>query len=475
MGFFKKLFGVEEPEDYSADNASLSNKENLSSNATIKKDYWRDFFGVDLKNAPNAGWTEIESEYSSEGKLIRNFELDILPDSYFTKVIAKVIDDSYTNFIFTGPYDRQDAIDIFFVIERDFIHNGDYYYKAGARKFMDKFENDGEMYNWEDLGGCSIMLSKDILTDDIGVTVWTNFYNKDYMDSIPKMENGDNEPEDEDSSDVNTDSTKIIKVHLPSIGEILVFLKDFLEEQIYGNNMKYFLRPEDDTVCLLDTETFDEVISFECPEVTSFLNGRMAAITFINLNTDDMSDITADMLISPVSSSNDNEDSSDGSDKYEHEYYDMSYLVDPEEIDYRHKTIMDGTLNWSVVGIQHRENYEEFIERIEAGTHITLKPDPTNPYDPNALGFYLDDGTLIGYLPKKDQPFARIFFAKGQMEGEISEIDEQWLDSIFVLSPNMVDKKAYQDSEVRISKVVSKGISQQSQTIDIDDLIASLT
>lgn len=350
MGFLKKLFGG-------------FNDYETSQEATVSNnDYWRNFFGIDLKSSPNSDWKEHEREYNYSGQLIRNFRLYDLPDSYFTEISVKVISKKGTNFFFTCPYSYDDSFDIYYIIERDLIHHGNLKNTDAGKKFRGKFQSGCKMINWNKIDGCSIMMDRDEDSGDIKLTVWTNFYNEEFLDA--------------------------------------------------GNDHK---------------ESEDEI---HTEAQTSNLKRNAGKI-----------------------------------------YYNMSYRIDPVSIEYRNKTILDGKMNFSIVGIQHRDNFEELMRRIKVGTPVVLKPEPDNPYDPKALAFYLKDETLLGYLPKKDQPFARIFFAKGYMEGEICEIDDKWLDSEFILSSDMIDKIANANSEVKISCEASYGfMNRKSESVSITDI-----
>ena len=482
MGFLKKLFGGS---DYSE---TTNNEQNTQFTKEVEnkaqflsaqnKDVWEDFFGINLKNAPNSDWDETEGEYNSDGQPIRNFDLYDLPDSYFIEIGAKVIGKNATNFFFTCPYTHDDAFDIYFIIERDLIHNGRYTNSEAARQFRGKFDNEYDMINWDDINGCSIMMSRDMDTGDIKLGVWTDFYNTQYLDeenpidesNITSQESDNDDNETEDSEDNSESTTKLISIHLPKSVNMLKFLRDHLQSQMDGDPNTYYLQPIGSTIHFLDITTFEEIISFECKEVTDFLEGRMAAATLTNVEGCDTNDIRADILVTPEGKDEDSEDNEENGNPT-HVYYEMSYLVDPEEIDYRRKTIMDGTINFSVVGMQHRDNYEKLKEIIEEGTLVVLKPEPDNPYDPNALAFYLKDGTLIGYLPKKDQPFARIFLAKGFINGTISKIDDKWVDTEVLLAPEMVNKSALGDEKVFVSRITSYGyMNERSKLVDITEI-----
>lgn len=41
------------------------------------------------------------------------------------------------------------------------------------------------------------------------------------------------------------------------------------------------------------------------------------------------------------------------------------------------------------------------LARLEAGAPLTLVPEPTNPYDPNAVKVHTAAGNFIGYVPRE--------------------------------------------------------------------------
>ncbi len=52
----------------------------------------------------------------------------------------------------------------------------------------------------------------------------------------------------------------------------------------------------------------------------------------------------------------------------------------------------------NVAGFSHWDGLEVFSQ-LEPGVELTLVPEPDNPYDPNAVAFYLA-GVKIGYVPR---------------------------------------------------------------------------
>ena len=90
------------------------------------------------------------------------------------------------------------------------------------------------------------------------------------------------------------------------------------------------------------------------------------------------------------------------------------------------------------------------------------------------MAFYLE-GNIIGYLPKKDQPFAHIFMAKGQIEASICRIDENWIDTEVDIKKDMIDVNAFKNNEVNLTKIKSfKGGNSSSQSIELCEFIETL-
>ena len=356
-----------------------------------------------------------------------------------------MIGNSATNFFFKCPYTWDDAFDIYYLIERDLVHNGNYTNTAAAAKFRGKFDSYYDSFSW-DIDGCSIIMSRDIDTGDIELGVWTLFYNQEYLDKATDSCK-DNKLEDEAIL-----PKKEFNVHLSGALDTLHFVHDHLGKQLVGAASCYVARAEGTTIQLLDENNFDEVYSFESKEIADYLGHRLGAAGFINFNCDDVTDIQAELFIIPAEYAKETSDDR-ATDVLVH--YEMSYLVDPLEFDYRRKTIMDGKMNLNIVGIQYRDNYEELKSSIKEGETVILKPEPTNEYDKNALAFYLE-GNIIGYLPKKDQPFAHIFMAKGQIETSISRIDENWIDTEVDIKKDMIDVNAFKNNNVNLTKGSSK-------------------
>lgn len=411
-----------------------------------EKTCWENFFGVNLKESPNASWKETQGDFANNKK-IRNFICDEIDSDYFSYVKAKVIGDSATNFFFKRSYNWDDAFDIYYLIERDMVHGGKYANTDAADKFRGNFDSYYDHFDWE-IDGCHITLSRDIDNGDIELSVWTLFYNKEYLDNMEETTVPATPVEEEVEEPSLPQRT--FHVHFPDSIETLQFAREYMKAVVSGNTPIHIARADGNTIQILEEDSFEELYSFRNSEIASYLSGRLSAVSFAKFNCDDITDIQADAIVVVAGPSNEE-------DKKEPDaliHYEMDYLVDPIEIDYRRKTIMDGTMNLNLVGIQYRDNYEELMETLEEGMKVVLKPEPTNEFDPNALAFYYND-EVIGYLPKKDQPFAHIFMAKGQIEATICNIDEQWIDTEVVISKDMIDFDAYESNGVRFTKIES--------------------
>ena len=62
-------------------------------------------------------------------------------------------------------------------------------------------------------------------------------------------------------------------------------------------------------------------------------------------------------------------------------------------------------LEFQVAGLNHVANINNYLGEF-AGT---LEPEPTNPYDENAIKILAPDGHLVGYVPKDQTKYVRDF------------------------------------------------------------------
>ena len=62
-------------------------------------------------------------------------------------------------------------------------------------------------------------------------------------------------------------------------------------------------------------------------------------------------------------------------------------------------------LEFSIAGITHGEHVDDHLGEFAA----TLEPDPTNPYDQNAIKIVTREGHRVGYVPKDQTQYVRDF------------------------------------------------------------------
>jgi len=75
-------------------------------------------------------------------------------------------------------------------------------------------------------------------------------------------------------------------------------------------------------------------------------------------------------------------------------------------INEKHGSIEKDTLRIKVSGINFHIKPEASSWGVFTGV---VKPEPKNPYDSNAIGFYKTDGLLLGYVQKELQDYVNQF------------------------------------------------------------------
>ena len=50
--------------------------------------------------------------------------------------------------------------------------------------------------------------------------------------------------------------------------------------------------------------------------------------------------------------------------------------------------------------MQHRKRWQKNVKKLNIGDQLQLLPDPTNPYDKNAVGILNSNNALLGYVPR---------------------------------------------------------------------------
>lgn len=66
-----------------------------------------------------------------------------------------------------------------------------------------------------------------------------------------------------------------------------------------------------------------------------------------------------------------------------------------------------------IAGTMYKEGGKKILPTLPAGQNLSLKAEPTNPYDKNAVAVYMED-IQLGYVPKVDAPTIAKVLASGQ-------------------------------------------------------------
>ena len=103
-------------------NAEFLDIEAENETKAIPEHCWDDVCGFDLKRSPNSTWIETAGQVNPSGDKIRNFRCNELKGTFFTELEAKVIGNKATNFFFTAPYSIENAVDIYYNVEKLFAH-----------------------------------------------------------------------------------------------------------------------------------------------------------------------------------------------------------------------------------------------------------------------------------------------------------------------------------------------------------------
>ena len=79
-------------------------------------------------------------------------------------------------------------------------------------------------------------------------------------------------------------------------------------------------------------------------------------------------------------------------------------------------------INCHIAGFTYYDGLD-VINDLEIGTPVSLKADPENPYDSNAVALYLND-TKLGYVPREKNSYLSdiLYFGHGDiLEAKISQ------------------------------------------------------
>ena len=81
-------------------------------------------------------------------------------------------------------------------------------------------------------------------------------------------------------------------------------------------------------------------------------------------------------------------------------------------------------LDFHIAGFAHHEGLS-VIENLTLGTQVSLRCEPGNPYDAQAVAIYFGE-TKIGYVPRDDNPylFQLLYYGhSGIFEARINKVD----------------------------------------------------
>lgn len=138
--------------------------------------------------------------------------------------------------------------------------------------------------------------------------------------------------------------------------------------------------------------------------------------------------------------------------------YEPHFHLDYRKEDGSHvtKTVNHSNMNVSVMGMKYRDNYRQLLDKVQKGVELTIKPDPNNEYDDTALGFYLDDGELVGYVSRKDKPFVELFMKQGQLRAVVTYSEDDNVDTNIQLTKSDVNESVISKYNLRVDKVDKK-------------------
>lgn len=271
-------------------NAEFLDVETEDEAKAIPEHCWDDVYGFDLRKSPNLKWIETAGQVNPSGDKIRNFRCNELRGTYFTELEAKVIGNKATNFFFTAPYSIENAVDIYYNVEKLFAHPS-ITKKEASNNFRGQFDSIYDSIHW-DFEKCSIIMDRDYDTEDIRLKIWTHLYNAEYLDAETNYDEKNN------SAVENLDNNvKKIAIQLPGGVETLTFLKRVLVNRMNNTDENYGLTVAGDVINVYNLETQDHVYQFENRQISRLIGGKLVAAMFQNVNLDDIENPKVDLYI----------------------------------------------------------------------------------------------------------------------------------------------------------------------------------
>lgn len=128
--------------------------------------------------------------------------------------------------------------------------------------------------------------------------------------------------------------------------------------------------------------------------------------------------------------------------------YDDTYVISYKDSQgkLQDKTIKNSNINSFIAGIKYRDNYKNLISKLSEGMRITLRPEPENSYDSNAIGVYNGEDHL-GYIPQKDIPAVALNMEEGGIPAIIDYKDEESVDLIIPVTFHKLEDISNSDLE----------------------------
>lgn len=92
------------------------------------------------------------------------------------------------------------------------------------------------------------------------------------------------------------------------------------------------------------------------------------------------------------------------------------------------KTIMTDRhfSDFHIAGFTYYDGIEVY-ESLKVGTKVSLKAEPNNGYDPDAIAIFLNE-TMLGYIPREENTLISKFFKLGYtnlFEAKVSQINPE--------------------------------------------------
>ena len=91
--------------------------------------------------------------------------------------------------------------------------------------------------------------------------------------------------------------------------------------------------------------------------------------------------------------------------------------------------------NFHIAGFTYYYGVDVF-ENLKIGTPLSLKAEPENPYDPDAVAIYYQ-GLQIGYVPKAENELIHKFLNLGYTD-------------LFEIKISQINPEAYPEKQVRV-------------------------